>query len=305
MQQHAYPTRIGGKDRIIGRTHPTIHQPLDRLKTLSKAQAQFYDDNGYLLLPKLFNEDEVGLINNEIKRIQREEYRADDPGFIAEPNSGDLRTVYNFTTYSKLLTRLAQDQRILNIVKDLLADDLCLYQARVNLKPAFRGNDFWWHSDFETWVAEDGLTTPASLSIGIALTPTNEHNGALMVVPGSHKYFISCGGQTPKNHHAVSLKKQQAGLIPEKYFAHFAEKYGITTITAEPGSAWLFDCNLIHGSAANMSHMPRNNLFLVYRAAQNKLGIPISTGKPRPNHITIRSDTVLEPLVNALQDHVY
>jgi hypothetical protein len=41
--------------------------------------------------------------------------------------------------------------------RQLLGSDVYVHQSRVNFKPGFNGQDFYWHSDFETWHAEDGM----------------------------------------------------------------------------------------------------------------------------------------------------
>ncbi len=44
--------------------------------------------------------------------------------------------------------------------------------------PGFTGSGFYWHSDFETWHAEDGMPSMRAVSCSIALTENFAYNGA-------------------------------------------------------------------------------------------------------------------------------
>lgn len=60
--------------------------------------------------------------------------------------------------------------RLLDIAQFLLDDEVYIHQSRLNYKPGFRGKEFYWHSDFETWHVEDGMPRLRALSISITLT---------------------------------------------------------------------------------------------------------------------------------------
>jgi ectoine hydroxylase len=107
---------------------------------------------------------------------------------------------------------LTRDPRILAKAREILGGDVYIHQSRINYKPGFRGKEFYWHSDFETWHVEDGMPRMRAVSCSIALTPNYEFNGPLMLVPGSHRYFLSCVGETPEEHYKESLKKQEIGV---------------------------------------------------------------------------------------------
>jgi ectoine hydroxylase len=55
-----------------------------------------------------------------------------------------------------------------------------------------------------------------------------------------------------------------------------------------PGSAVLFDCNLMHASAGNLSAEDRVNLFVVYNSMENRLEAPFSALAPRPGFLAER-----------------
>src|SRR5690606_18864515 len=114
---------------------------------------------------------------------------------ITEPASGVIRSIFAVPTVSDVFGTLARDKRLLRVAKQLLGGDVYLHQTRLNLKPGFEGKEFYWHSDFETWHAEDGMPRMRAVSFSISLTDNHPHNGPLMIIPGSHRVFVPCIGE--------------------------------------------------------------------------------------------------------------
>jgi ectoine hydroxylase len=189
---------------------------------------------------------------------------------------------------SQLFDWLSRDARVLDVARQILDSEVYVHQSRVNLKPGFRGKEFYWHSDFETWHVEDGMPRMRALSVSIALTQNYPFNGPLMLIPGSHKTYVSCVGETPKDHYRQSLKKQEYGVPDKESLQRLADHGGIVAPTGAAGSAVFFDCNLMHGSNSNISPYPRSNVFFVYNSMENTLGEPLHGLKPRPEYIAAR-----------------
>ncbi len=160
-----------------------------------------------------------------------------------------------------------------------------MHQSRINYKPGFKGKGFNWHSDFETWHAEDGMPAMHAVSASIILTDNHLFNGPLMLIPGSHKHFIPCVGPTPEEHHKQSLKTQQIGVPSEHALTKMIDRYGIEAPTGPAGSLLLFDCNTLHGSNANISPDPRSNVFFVFNRRDNACGEPYAAKKRRPRFL--------------------
>jgi ectoine hydroxylase len=55
----------------------------------------------------------------------------------------------------------------------------------------------------------------------------------------------------------------------------------------------IFDCNLMHGSGANISPLPRCNLFIVYNSVLNLPREPYCGKSPRPSYIANREPVAL------------
>ncbi|HBP75798.1 MAG TPA: ectoine hydroxylase, partial [Alcanivorax sp.] len=157
-----------------------------------------------------------------------------------------------------------------------------------------------WHSDFETWHSEDGMPRMRAISASIMLTDNNEFNGPLMLIPGSHHYFVPCQGVTPKDNWKDSLKSQRLGVPSQENLAELVEQGGIQAPKGPPGSLLLFECNTLHASNKNLSPWPRSNLFFVYNSVDNTLEDPYCGHQPRPDFLANRDNT--EAL--AMHDHL-
>ena len=136
-----------------------------------------------------------------------------------------------------------------------------------------------------------------AVSCSILLTDNSEHNGPLMIMPGSHQYFISCIGETPANHYKKSLRKQEYGVPDPDSLRFLADQGGIRSMAAPAGSVVFFDCNAMHGSNSNISPYPRSNAFFVYNSVENTLNSPKYGLTPRPEHVATRDDfTAIRPI---------
>lgn len=129
---------------------------------------------------------------------------------IREPESDNIRSIFHVHKDDNYFKDVANDQRILDIVNHLLGSDVYIHQSRINYKPGFKGKEFDWHSDFETWHVEDGMPRMRAVSLSIALSDNYTFNGPLMLIPRSQNYYVSCVGETPDNNYKESLKNKKS-----------------------------------------------------------------------------------------------
>ena len=109
------------------------------------------------------------------------------------------------------------------------------------------------------------------LFASLLLTLNTEQNGPLLVIPGSHRRYVRCVGETPEDHFKQSLRKQQIGVPEREALAALVADSTVESVTGAPGTVVFFDCNLMHGSAGNITPLPRHNVFLVYNSSHNAL----------------------------------
>jgi len=283
-----YPTRKSSEPALLERKDPVVYQSRLNQSEIGTDELSFYEQNGYLFLESFYQEEEVEEFKQETKRLLTESRGSDRPEVILEPEGEEVRSVFAVHKDDVFFQKLANSPRLLAIVKQILGSDVYIHQSRINFKPGFTGKEFYWHSDFETWHAEDGMPRMRALSCSIALEDNNIYNGALMIIPGSHQWFVSCVGETPEDHFKDSLRRQEYGVPDQESLTKLVQQGGINMPTGKAGSVLLFDCNVMHGSSANISPYPRSNAFFVYNSVENKLEDPFASQKPRPDYIATR-----------------
>jgi ectoine hydroxylase len=302
-----YPSRQAAEPERRERIDPVVHGEWRPGAPLSEAQTHAFERDGYLVLRDVLSEDEIALLQQETGRLLGDPSGLADETVIYEPGTspgqGEVRSIFAVHDQSALMHRLASDARLAGVASFLLDDEVTIHQSRLNYKPGFRGKEFYWHSDFETWHVEDGMPRMRALSISVLLAPNNAHNGPLMLMPGSHRTYLSCVGETPDNHYKISLRRQDYGVPDEYSLAELAQEHGIVAPLGEPGTVIIFDCNMMHGSNGNITPWPRSNLFFVYNAVSNPLGPPFGPETPRPEFVASRRVRSLTPATGPLTDH--
>lgn len=289
-----YPSRFGQHTQYLPRQDAVIHGDEAQLAqtNLTPGQLAQFETQGFLILPNVFDTAEVQTLNSEATRLLQSPDIGASGEVIKEPGSGAVRSIFRPHCLSERMAQVATDPRLTSIAKGLLGDDVYVHQSRLNYKPGFRGKEFYWHSDFETWHIEDGMPRMRALSMSITLTDNHADNGPLLLVPGSHKTFVTCTGATPDNHFETSLRKQEYGVPSDDALQRLIEEGGIVRADCEPGSVVVFDCNTMHGSNSNITPHARSNIFMVYNALSNAVIDPFCEQPPRPEHICTRTQFV-------------
>ncbi|MGH8869666.1 MAG: ectoine hydroxylase [Actinomycetes bacterium] len=286
----AYPTRSAPEPSFIPRAEPGVWGSADDGPLDADTLAGFEAD-GFLTVDELITPSELETCRNELRRLSSDEALKADSRTVVEPNSNEVRSIFEVHKISEVFSALVNDPRVADRARQLLGSDVYVHQSRVNYKPGFKGKDFYWHSDFETWHAEDGMPRMRAVSISIALTENHVHNGGLMIMPGSHKTFVSCVGETPADHYKESLKNQEIGTPDPDSLTKLAHEHGIKLFTGKAASATMFDCNCMHGSNGNITPFPRSNVFVVFNSVENTMVEPFAAPSRRPAFIAARDFT--------------
>ncbi|MDE1918195.1 MAG: ectoine hydroxylase [Sphingomonadales bacterium] len=283
-----YPSRRADTAEFLPRLDPVVHSDWDEAAPISQDQARAFHEHGYLVLDDLFSAEEIAFLQREAGKLLADPDALEEETVITEPSGREVRSIFRIHAQSKAIGRLAADARLSRVAGFLLGDDVYIHQSRLNYKPGFTGKEFYWHSDFETWHVEDGMPRMRALSMSVLLADNTPHNGPLMLIPGSHRRFLTCVGETPQDHYRQSLKKQEYGVPDEDSLARLAHEHGIVAPIGNAGSVIIFDCNIMHGSSGNITPFPRANAFLVYNAVSNRLEPPFGAEKSRPAFIAAR-----------------
>ena len=298
----AYPSRTVARPTITPRLDPVLHGADETAGTapsggpLDADQLRSYEETGSLVLPSLLGPERTAALDAEVLANADDASVRQRPQAILEPGSEALRSLFEVHRGDGLVGELTRDPLLVDIARQLLGSDVYVHQSRINLKPGFRGKEFYWHSDFETWHTEDGMPAMRALSCSVLLDDNQPWNGPLLTIAGSHKRYVSCVGATPADHFAQSLRRQEVGTPDDASLRTLAEEGSIDQCLGGPGTVVFFDCNVMHGSNGNISPLPRRNLFVVFNSVLNRLVEPFAAPAPRPEFVATRAGMPAPPV---------
>lgn len=225
------------------------------------AQKAFYEDQGYLLFPSMLNGEEVARLRSALDEVlnKAEGLTESTERFsISAGVDGNsyVRRIFDPIEHHQAFRDAAFHPGILDAVENLIGPNIQLHHSKLNLKPpSSPAARFEWHQDYPFYPH----TNYDLLAVLVNLDESTEENGALRIIPASHK-----GG--PRTHHFATD-------------GAFSSKLADETIVADP-SKWLslpcpaggvemHHCNMLHSSTANLGEKPRSVLIFNYRAADN------------------------------------
>jgi ectoine hydroxylase-related dioxygenase (phytanoyl-CoA dioxygenase family) len=145
------------------------------------------------------------------------------------------------------VAELLRSKALVDLMTPLLGPNVRQQTSKLNLKSAGYGAAVEWHQDWAYYP----YTNDDVLALGVLLDEFADDNGAMMVIPGSHKGPIY-------DHHAQG---RFCGGMDPRCGADFSKA---VKLIAPAGSVTLHHARLIHGSDINRSGKPRN--FLLYEA---------------------------------------
>jgi ectoine hydroxylase len=291
MAIDTYPTRKTWEPTFIFRRDPVVYGA-QQDGPVRAADLEGFEKNGFLTIDGLLEPEEVERYRAELRRLSADPAAcADDDRYVLDEESGDVRTIFEVHRLSEIFAELASDPRVAGPARQILGSDVYIHQSRVNHTTGFRDKDFYWHSDFEAWHAEDGMPRMRSVSVSIALADNFVHNGGLMIMPGSHKTFVCCLGKRSFHRARHSPRDLEVGTPDADSLTMLADKHGIELFTGSAGSATFFDCNCMHGSNGNITPFPRSNVFIAFNSVENTCVEPFAAAERRPSFIAARDFT--------------
>jgi non-haem Fe2+, alpha-ketoglutarate-dependent halogenase len=209
-------------------------------KLLSKAQIEQFRDEGFLFPIRVLSTAEAEALRAKLERFER------DSG---APLKGDLR--HKSHLLFTWLAELARHSRILDAVEDLYGPDLLCWSSSFFIKEQESPAYVSWHQDSTYW----GLDKPDIVSAWVAFTTADEANGAMRVIPGSHRLEQIPHRDTFAKHNLLTRGQEVAVEVDERQ---------AVTIALEPGEMSLHHVRLVHGSPPNLSGDRRIGFALRY-----------------------------------------
>jgi ectoine hydroxylase-related dioxygenase (phytanoyl-CoA dioxygenase family) len=201
--------------------------------TLTEEQKTQFHEKGYLLgLPPIYTPEEVDALNAGL-----EEHLA-----LLEDDE-DSKEIREWHEASRFLFDICMNEKILDYVEDLIGPDFYMWASNFFIKEPKTLETVAWHQDSYYWP----LTPPESLTVWIAFRDSDEENGAMEVIPGSHN-----AGLLRHN----KMDDTESVLTLECDTAQFREDEKVP-LSIKAGCISIHDDKIVHGSPANPSDRPR------------------------------------------------
>ncbi len=225
-----------------------------RAGPLDAGQLARYERDGSLLIPGLFDAEEIDLL----LRAAREDRALDEHSFgKADGEGGQVRLSLWNHPGDGIYGMFARCRRVVDACEQILDDEVYHYHSKMIMKDALIGGAWAWHQDYGYWY-QNGVLFPDLVSVFIAVDPCNRENGCLQVIEGSHRL-----GRVDH-----VLTGDQAGADPGRV-ARVLERLPLVHVEMSPGDALLFHPNLLHRSDRNSSPNPRWSMICCYNARRN------------------------------------
>jgi non-heme Fe2+,alpha-ketoglutarate-dependent halogenase len=198
-------------------------------KLLTEAQIAQYEADGYLAPIRVMEEGEALALRHKLEAVEAE---------MGGPLRGDLR--HKTHLLFPFLADLVRHPKILDAIEDVLGADILCWSSNFFIKEAADPAFVSWHQDSTYW----GLSSPDVATAWVALTPSNEANGAMAVMPGSHKLDQMPHRDTFHRHNLLTRGQEIAVEVDEAK---------AVPLNLRPGEMSLHHVRLVHGSAPNPS----------------------------------------------------
>ena len=214
---------------------------------------QFHED-GFVIVPKLFDREEMRLLIDKSKSDAGLQERA--RGVKDREDRAAKLALWNHPG-DDLYGMFSRCKRIVDPMEKMLGGEVYHYHSKMILKEPLVGGAWEWHQDYGYWY-NNGCLFPTMASCMIAVDAATRENGCLQVLEGSH--------HMGRIEHGVVAGQTGADLERTN---EAMERLELVYCELEPGDAVFFHCNTLHRSAANESPNPRWGLICCYNAARN------------------------------------
>lgn len=209
-----------------------------------------FNDHGFVILKKVFDTDTLTKMRDLTDRIiQDGEKELEDPfSPYYMRHRTDQGALYDLFQRHPEFQDMAKNNVILDEIAKVVGDDIFLYENSLVYKPKGKNNEVPWHQDFI-----NRPTEPIKFIAWIALDDVLIDNGAMKVIPGSHKNGFLPWFTIPGETHHTRLKLD--GIKLDDYI--FAE--------LEAGDVLIFNQLLLHSSDRIVSDKPRRAYRISYQ----------------------------------------
>jgi phytanoyl-CoA hydroxylase len=159
---------------------------------LTPSQIDFYQENGFLHIPQVFDATEINELSDEMDRLV-EEWAFTSPGWSGpwrqaymDPETekqSKLTAMHDLHFYSAAWMRAVTHPRLVDAMSDLLGPNVELHHSTMHIKPPQTGHPFPMHQDNPFYHHSNGQY----IDVLVHLDDTSHANGEIRFLAGSHK----------------------------------------------------------------------------------------------------------------------
>lgn len=205
--------------------------------TLTRAQIQHFNENGFISPLDVFSEAEISQHREYFNQLMEK--------VLAEGGNG--YSINGWHTRCAGIHDLITEDRILDYVQDLLGENLICWGTHYFCKLAGDEKQVSWHQDASYWP----LSPSKTVTVWLAIDDASVENGAMAVIPKSHLH-----GQIAFERSTAEEKNVLGQTV------HEPEQFGDAPFPFEmkAGQLSLHSDLLLHGSEPNTSDRRRCGL---------------------------------------------
>jgi ectoine hydroxylase-related dioxygenase (phytanoyl-CoA dioxygenase family) len=235
-------------------------------------------NQGYAVVRGFLSPPETAEISAEVHRMYQEglkhhaTYRDKNLLFeVLDDPKANRRVVLqaHWTAWlSPLLERMRRSEKYFTVLEPFLGADIKQISHQVHWKPpGAKYTSYRFHQDarFRQGNVKDFSYLQSTVTTGLAIDPQTVENGALRIMPGSHRLgYLGLSDDGPiMVGQTQDEELRRAGLDPSN----------IVTCEMEPGDLLLWTLFTVHGSAPNVSDYDRRFMINSYvRAGDSERG---------------------------------
>ncbi len=219
-------------------------------RRLTDSEKAHYREYGYLKNLPVFDTATMAVLQKRFHEL-----------VALVPDGVDVNRINMWHKANATVAELGRTPAILDYVEDLIGPDFYQWGGQFFVKYPGDGSEVPWHQDSQYWP----LTPCESVSVWLAIYDSDEYNGAMQIVRGSHRQ-----GNFP--HHDVD---EPRFVLEQEVDEGMFEAKDVIALDLKAGEISLHDAGLLHGSARNESHRIRAGLTMRYCAVDVKCDMSV------------------------------
>lgn len=236
----------------------------------------FYQEHGYLHVPSVFTQDEVGQLREDLSFLL-DNWAITNAGWGGAwrlkymnketEKKSQLVTLHDLQLYTDAWNRAVSNPALVQVLSALLGENVELHHTTLHLKPPQTGHPFPMHQDMAFYEHE----SDRYVDVLLHLDDTCHENGEIRFLDRSHKLGYLDHVQRDETGPCTPYLPTDEYLLKDT-----------VPVPAKAGDIVCFNVNTIHGSYMNQTPNIRRMIRMGYRDPENRQLNGQSCKRPGP-----------------------